>query len=267
MTQQIDHLIAFTLTGRFAHFRKFYTNSSSLSYLVPPRTVIMGIMASVLMIPRDGYYETFDPESCKISVTAAPGSDIKKTIHSVNVLHDSYYSLLNGRTAKAKAMHSQCKLELVLSGKKQPVEYIVFAAFSGKPELASRLQEKLTSGHSGFGIYLGQRQFRANVHFMAAYGPGEIAFMEQSDYIDSVCLQENVVALEESGDNSGFHVVAEQMPVHMKSVPVKSKGKVKTPTEREPVTVKRVIFEKNGNRLFGTFRNCYRVGQRVISFY
>lgn len=265
MTQHthIDHLIAFTLSGRFAHFRKFYTNSSSLSYLVPPRTVIMGILASILMVPRDAYYETFDPESCKLSVSAEPGSDIKKTIQSVNLLHDSYYSLLNGKTAKAKAMHSQCKMELLLSGKKQPVGYIVFAAFPGKPELAAQLQEKLDAGHRGYGVYMGQRQFRADAQLLESFGAGDIDFMEQSDYVDSICLQDNVISIRENGESHDFHVVAEQMPVHMKAVDAKGKAR----TAREPAAVKRVLFEKNGNRLFGTFKNCYRVGQRVISFY
>lgn len=263
MTQHIDHLIAFTLSGRFAHFRKFYTNSSSLSYLVPPRTVVMGILASILMIPRDAYYDTFNPDLCKISVSAAPGSDIKKTIQSVNLLHDSYYSLLNGRTAKAKAMHSQCKMELLLSGKKQPVSYILFVSFPGNPELAARLQEKLSAGHRGYGVYMGQRQFRADAQLLESFGAGDIAFLEQSDYLDSVCLQDNVVTFRENKEKADFHVVAEQMPIHMKAVPAKREGQ----SAREPVAVKRVLFEKNGNRLFGTFKNCYRAGQRVISFY
>lgn len=62
-----DEVIIFDIMGRNAHFRKFYTNSSSLSYLVPPRTVIAGLIAGLLGLPserftndeKETYYEKF----------------------------------------------------------------------------------------------------------------------------------------------------------------------------------------------------------------
>ncbi|KPA09783.1 CRISPR-associated protein Cas5 domain protein, partial [Candidatus Magnetomorum sp. HK-1] len=44
MPVSILKILSFRLNGRFAHFRKFYTNSSSLSYFVPPRTAIIGML-------------------------------------------------------------------------------------------------------------------------------------------------------------------------------------------------------------------------------
>ena len=38
-------LVAFTLAGPMAHFRKFYTTTSALTYLFPPRTTLMGLVA------------------------------------------------------------------------------------------------------------------------------------------------------------------------------------------------------------------------------
>ena len=44
--------VIFDIEGKFAHFRKIYTNSSSLSYLVPPRTTVQGIIAAMLGYER-----------------------------------------------------------------------------------------------------------------------------------------------------------------------------------------------------------------------
>lgn len=61
-------IIIFELWGKFAHFRKFYTNSSSLSYSVPPRTTIEGIIAAILGYERDSYYEKFNPDNLYVAV-------------------------------------------------------------------------------------------------------------------------------------------------------------------------------------------------------
>ena len=59
--------VVFDIEGNFAHFRKIYTNSSSLSYTVPPRTTIQGIIAAILGYERDSYYSYMD-ENLNISV-------------------------------------------------------------------------------------------------------------------------------------------------------------------------------------------------------
>lgn len=46
-------LIAFKLHGRFGHFLRAEAGASALSYPVPPRTVVMGIIGAVLGIEKD----------------------------------------------------------------------------------------------------------------------------------------------------------------------------------------------------------------------
>ena len=45
------------LCGKFAHFRRFYTNSSSLSYPIPPPSTIRGLVAAALGLEPDEYSE------------------------------------------------------------------------------------------------------------------------------------------------------------------------------------------------------------------
>jgi len=45
------------LCGKFAHFRRFYTNSSSLSYPIPPPSTIRGLVAAALGLEPSDYPE------------------------------------------------------------------------------------------------------------------------------------------------------------------------------------------------------------------
>ena len=94
MNQNILKLLSFRVSGQFAHFRKFYTNASSLSYMIPPRTVIIGMLASVLRYERDSYYEVFCPDKFRLSAAVTPGTQIKKKMQSLNYLHPDYFKFL-----------------------------------------------------------------------------------------------------------------------------------------------------------------------------
>lgn len=45
------------LRGKFGHFRRFYTNSSSLSYPIPPPTAVRGIVGAALGLKRHEYLD------------------------------------------------------------------------------------------------------------------------------------------------------------------------------------------------------------------
>ena len=105
MNRNILKILKFRIYGKFAHFKKFYTNSSSLSYLVPPRTVITGMLASVMEYARDSYYQLFSPEKIKISVAVSTGTDITKQMQSMNYLHFKYHNLLSKGTGDIKKLN------------------------------------------------------------------------------------------------------------------------------------------------------------------
>lgn len=54
MDKVINRPIAiFSYSGRFAHFLKAEASASALSYPVPPRTVLLGVIGAVLGLPKD----------------------------------------------------------------------------------------------------------------------------------------------------------------------------------------------------------------------
>lgn len=101
-------VISFHLNGKMAHFRKFYSNSSALSYFIPPRTTVCGIVAGLLGWGRDEYYESFSLNKCKIAIASC--KPIKKTMQKMNYLMIKSYNDLNG----SQEHHSQTSMELVI---------------------------------------------------------------------------------------------------------------------------------------------------------
>ncbi|EMA56844.1 type I-B CRISPR-associated protein Cas5b [Halococcus thailandensis] len=60
--------IGFDVTADFAHFRKVGNNSAKPSYRIPPRTTVAGLLAGIMGMPRDSYYDLFSPDSSAIAV-------------------------------------------------------------------------------------------------------------------------------------------------------------------------------------------------------
>lgn len=77
-------VVRFTLRGKFAHFRRFYTNSSSLTYPIPPPTVVRGIVGGALGLSRSAYLETL--ADLLMAVRPLPGARARTLFQGINAL-------------------------------------------------------------------------------------------------------------------------------------------------------------------------------------
>jgi len=77
-------VLVFDLKGDYAHFRKVYTTASQLTYGVPPRTTLAGLVAGILGLGRDSYYGLFSKENSRLSVSVM--GPIKKQTINQNLL-------------------------------------------------------------------------------------------------------------------------------------------------------------------------------------
>ncbi|MGC8969814.1 MAG: CRISPR-associated protein Cas5 [Conexivisphaera sp.] len=60
--------LRFDVHGYMAHFRKVFSNSTSLSYFFPPRTTVTGILAAAMGLDRDSYYGEMSPGKLRVAV-------------------------------------------------------------------------------------------------------------------------------------------------------------------------------------------------------
>mgnify|MGYP000371380991 CR=1 FL=1 len=151
-----DRLILFDLAGAMAHFRKFYTNSSSLSYSFPPRTTLCGLIAGILGMPKDSYYEVFSMARCRIGLSLRGG--IRKVVQTVNYIRTKGPSELDG-----SAGPTQVPLELVMPmpGEGQVVYRVYF--WHEDDEVIKELWERLHSRKFAFPPYFGITECPAEI--------------------------------------------------------------------------------------------------------
>ncbi|WP_020220935.1 type I-B CRISPR-associated protein Cas5b [Halarchaeum acidiphilum] len=63
-----DRCLSFTVRGPWGHFRRVEGNVVKQTYRVLPRTTAAGLIAAVLGIERDGYYDLFAPDASALAV-------------------------------------------------------------------------------------------------------------------------------------------------------------------------------------------------------
>jgi len=68
-----------------AHFRRRSSNASAMTHFIPPRTTVNGIVANLLGIPRDEYYETFSCENVDVAIASLVRP--RKEVYTLNYLN------------------------------------------------------------------------------------------------------------------------------------------------------------------------------------
>lgn len=179
--------LVFDVWGDFAHYRKFYTTSSPLTFSIPPRTAVAGMIAAILGIDRNEYLECFTKDKANIAVRIM--NPVKKTRISYNLIDTKtakMMSKIQNRTQVTFEVLKDCKFRIYFS------------------HVNSTLYEKLKmylSDHiSYYTPCLGLSEYLCNFQFV-----GEYDFMEKPgtflEYINSVIpISENVEVEFEEGN-------------------------------------------------------------------
>lgn len=68
-----------TVRGDWAHFRRIDRTVTKQTYRIPPRTTIMGLLAAIVGVGRDQYYEVFGPEVSALGIEVL--SDLRTVTH------------------------------------------------------------------------------------------------------------------------------------------------------------------------------------------
>jgi CRISPR-associated protein Cas5h len=77
-------VLAFDLWGPYGHFRKIYTTTSPLTYSIPPRTAVTGLIAAILGIDKNEYLKHFSKEDANIAIQIL--NPVKKVTLSQNLI-------------------------------------------------------------------------------------------------------------------------------------------------------------------------------------
>lgn len=156
-------VINFRLSGRFAHFLRAEASASSLSYPVPPRTVILGILGAVLGLQKDEPQVVLEPADVAIS-----GSLPKTHWHKIKLRKDppSLLSLIIKREQKPKKVTSPEKATLILQEWLFEPNYTVWITI---PEpYNTELKNRLKKRQWHFTPCLGLSEMMADIKYLGA---------------------------------------------------------------------------------------------------
>lgn len=66
----MDRIIAFDLWGSYAHYKKIFATTSALTYPIPVKTALYGMVGAIVGLPKDGnaYLNHFQPGDCRIGI-------------------------------------------------------------------------------------------------------------------------------------------------------------------------------------------------------
>lgn len=161
-------ILTFTVSGKMAHFRKYYANNTAFSFSIPPRTTLTGIIAAVMGWQKDSYYEDLASDNIRIGIRVL--SPLKKSFHRLNFLSIKSTGDLAKKWStdfRGEGGRIQTPFEVVSNWNiaKGEVKYQVFIApVNTENKTFRNLKEHFLHKEPVFAIKLGTANFNASVN-------------------------------------------------------------------------------------------------------
>lgn len=239
-------ILIFDISSEYGHFRKYNTTTSPLTYSIPTRTAIAGILGAILGMEReqaDGIYpegaipvqEFFSKTNSDIAIQIL--NPVKKENVAMNLINtkNSFYDL-------TKAGRTQIEFELIKN-----VKYRIFFALNNNEKVFNELVERIKSKRHHFSPYLGLAQFTATVDFVDILQTKQIVNSDENyiDIISAVNLSKTFSEQPIDFDYSAMYS-ANNMPIEMNRY-------------REVQEYSEVLIEKNGMHIKVKVKQYYQI--------
>jgi len=227
-------VLAFKIFGDFAHFRRFYTTSSPLTYSIPPVPTIRGMVGAIMGFEKNEYLEK--TQHLKIGVKIE--NPIQRTRMGINLIFTKGKSgkfdpTLLEENKEGSAVRTQIKMELL-----QDVCYKIY--ITGNEEFLKDLHDKLLNHQTFYTLSLGLSELLAYFSFEGVY---EATEEKESNIVHSAVPVSEVKSLDVK---KVTNVVKERIPIIM--LP-----------NRQVKKYEDVIFNIHGSPLYGKFNNIIKL--------
>ena len=225
-------VLSFFLFGDLAHFRKFYTTSSPLSFPFPPPPTVRGIIGAIMGFSKEEYLQ----KTRGISVGVSLRSPLKKVRMGLNLIFTKGSSgkfdptLIPWRKGDVnKTLRTQIKAEFI----KDPL-YKIYV--SGEENFLEELTQLLKKHRTHYTVSLGLSELLADFKFDGIYEGRRLEVSSRANSVVPVRL------VREIDLQKPQRIGKERVPVDMD-------------TGRKVLSYEDVIFNMEGRSLFGKFEN------------
>jgi CRISPR-associated protein Cas5h len=236
-------VIVFDVFGDFAHFKKFYTTSSPLTFSFPPPPTVRGMLGAIAGIDKKEYLDCFSHKKCRVAIRIlAPVKKIRMGINHVNTKGNFWIPVKKG-THEAR---TQIRTEFL----KNPSYR--FYVHHEDADIFEKLVENVKSHKTVYTISLGLSELLADFRYV-----GMFDFVERFNEEGEIVTVIPVNALDDYGIvfEEGKQYFKERIPVEMTS-------------ERVVERYEDVIFEVQGKSIHACTRVCWEAenGERIVFF-
>ena len=220
----MNKLLCFDIWADYAHFKKYYTTTSPLTFSIPPKTTIYGIVGAILGLDKSAYLNYFKTGECKI------GIQIKKPIKKTRI----NLNLINTKTAIMMSRiktRTQIKTEFL-----KDVEYRIFF-YHKDNEIYNKLKEYIFEHKTTYSISLGLSENLANFKYIAEYECKTI--LNNNEWVDiltALKIGNNLTKGDIDFSEAGNEFFSDKVAIEMKS-------------NREVTDYSQIVYEKNGNSI------------------
>jgi len=223
-------LLQFELFGDYAHFKKFYTTSSPLTFSFPPPPTIKGMIGAILGLEKTEYLNVLTSSRCKVGISVV--SQVKRVRVGLNHINTKggYWGLKLGRT--------QIRTELL----KDP-RFMVYI-WLADDTLCNQLENYLKAHETYFTLSLGLSEYLADFRWI-----GSLSAQYEENVSGEIC---SIIPIAELNNGNfhlepGKHFTKERIPVEMNQNRVVS-------------LYQDVMFEANGKSFHSLARRIWNIG-------
>jgi CRISPR-associated protein Cas5h len=162
---QPERCLSFTIRGPWGHFRRIEGNIVKQTYRIIPRTTVAGLLAAVVGIERDGYYDLFAPDESAVAIEPV------REIRTINMPMNT----LSTASGNLQSLNAQGKISVKLPDpttlrQQHNYEVLVEPAYRIDISLAdeewyTKLRETLEAGKSHYVPSLGLSEHLAEIEY------------------------------------------------------------------------------------------------------
>ncbi|WP_299464141.1 type I-B CRISPR-associated protein Cas5b [uncultured Microscilla sp.] len=183
-------ILIFDIESEYGHFRKFNTTTSPLTYSIPPRPALVGLLGAILGIEREVSTGKFNQGVVPVAELFAK-PDTELAVQLVNPVKKvpMAFNLLDTEKSGASFFNIKQRTQIEFELLKHPCFRVFVACANDK--LMQQLVDKVQHNQAHFTPYLGLSQFTATCKFVAVAEAHLLASTEAQEVVTAVNLSEN----------------------------------------------------------------------------
>lgn len=177
-------VVSFIWKAKYGHFLRAEANKNALTYPVPPRTAVIGLLGAILGMTKDSPQK----ELATLQVAIA-GSPVQRFWHRIKLRKDPPVALPYTVTAKIKGSEQPRPEMATLLNQEwlwKP-SFWIYVALPSQPALFAELVERLQKQQWHFSPCMGLSELLADLQYQNLAEAEKLAAAEYQ--VDSICPQ------------------------------------------------------------------------------